>query len=118
MIILRSTDVLRVTTDSTAPLHVYASYIDTAHADGAPAGISKQITSISTATNTDVLAAPAAANARHCALLTVRNTHASTFNTVTVSVVVSSVAYEMYRISLPPDRTLQYTEKRGFELLT
>lgn len=85
--ILKSTQKLQIVTSSTAPLDVWGSYIESptpfAPADSVtPTPVNP--TQITTATTTDVVAAPSSGYVRNVVELGGRNTHASTSNDITV----------------------------------
>jgi hypothetical protein len=92
-----TTDKLQLVTDSTATVDVHASGMDL------PTGASpvtvpwKQNTAISTATTTDIVAAPAASTSRNVKTLHIRNRHATTAATVTVVFDANGTDYELHQ---------------------
>jgi hypothetical protein len=115
MILLASTsDVLRLVTSSTAPIDVVAGFADLATAV-APG---QQCTAISTATTTTVVSAPSGSDKRSVRFLTIRNTHATTANTITLQLYNGSTAYAIYTLVLAAGEALIYDEAAGFAYLS
>lgn len=82
MILLASTaSKLQVVTGAAVTTAVHASWVDNASGTVTPGATN---TPISTATTTDVVAAPGASTYRNIKFLAVRNTHASSSQTVTI----------------------------------
>jgi len=82
MIILSSTsDKIRVITSGTADIDVQSSYVDW---NGTTATPDRKNTAITTATTTDVVAAPGASTQRTVKRISATNKHASASNTVTI----------------------------------
>jgi hypothetical protein len=107
MLNIESTEKVSLTTSSTAPLDVVVSYVDvpspftpTSNSTG-----DKQLTQITTATTTDILAAPAASTCRNIKGVSIKNNHASTANTIQVQLNVSGTLYE-----IAPDCILLFGE--------
>lgn len=107
-----TTDKLQLTTSSTAALDVHVSWMDHTLATDV-IGAGKQNTAISTATTTDILAAPSAGIVRRVKYITIRNKGAAA-NTVTFLFDANGTDYELHQETLGPQELLQYTEETGF----
>lgn len=114
MILLTSTsDKLQVVTDAAVTVDVHASYMDY---DGSTVTPGRKNSAISTATTTDVVAAPGASVNRNVKTLHIRNKDVSSVN-VTVRHTDGTTVVELYHTSLPADGELQYTDALGFLML-
>jgi len=107
MLNIESTEKVSCTTSSTAPLDIVVSYVDvpspftpTSNATG-----DKQLTQITSATTTDILAAPAASTCRNILGISIKNNHSATANTIQVQLNVSGTLYE-----IAPDCILLFGE--------
>lgn len=115
MILLTSTsDLLRITTSSTANIDVHASYVDLSGTTVTPARLN---TTISTATTTTVVGSPASSTQRTVKTLFVRNRHATTSNDITILHTDGTTSVEFIKVSLLAGYTLRYDEGNGFEVL-
>ena len=115
MILLTSTsDLLRVTTSSTANIDVHASYVDLSGTTVTP---SRTNTTISTATTTTVVSSPASSTQRTVKTLFIRNRHATTANDITILHTDGTTSVEFIKVSLNAGYTLRYDEGNGFEVL-
>lgn len=115
MILLTSTsDLLRITTSSTANIDVHASYVDLSGTTVTPI---RTNTAISTATTTTVVGSPASSTQRTVKTLFVRNRHATTTNDVTILHTDGTTSVEFIKVSLNAGYTLRYDEGNGFEVL-
>ena len=111
MLLLASTsDALRVTTSAAVAVDCHASYVDR---NGSTITPGRKNTAISTATTTDVVAAPAASTFRTVKTLTVRNRSGSSCD-VTVIHTDGTLAMELIKASLGPGELLHYDESAGF----
>lgn len=106
-----TTDKFQIVTSAAATLDVHASYVDLSGTTVTPG---KQNTAITTATTTDVLAAPASSTTRNMKTLNVRNKHASTPTDVTVLFNQNATLFELVKITLRAGETLEYVEGVGF----
>lgn len=114
---LLSTDKLQITTSAAATVDVVASWVDAAQTGlTSPAG-GVTPTAITTATTTDVVAAPAASTVRNIKMLTARNKHATLSCDVTVILDRSATDYEAHKVTLDPGETLEYKDGVGFYTL-
>lgn len=115
MLILASTsDLLRVTTSSTATTDVHASYVDVSGSTITPG---RTNTAISSATTTTVVGSPGSSTFRTVKTLTVRNRHASTSQDVTVIHTDGTNAMECVKVTLTAGDALHYDERSGFRVL-
>lgn len=111
-----TTDKLQLVTSSAANLDVHVSYMDKNQSTGAISE-SRQLTAISSATTTDVMAAPGATVTRNLKTLHVRNKHASLANTVTVVYDANATDYGLHKVNLLAGDSLEYIEGIGFFVL-
>lgn len=112
MIQLETTDKLQLTTSAAVTVDVLASYVDR---DGSTITPDKQVTAITTAATTDILAAPGA-GVRRVKFLNIRNKHASTPVDVTVLIDVSATDYELHKVTLQAQEALTFIEGVGWFL--
>lgn len=94
MLNLESTDKISLITSSTADIDVIVSYVDIVTSTEAVTA-DKQLTAITTATTTDICAAPSSGTVRNVKGILIKNKHASTSNTVTPQINVSGTLYEL-----------------------
>lgn len=114
MLILGSTtDKLQVVTSAAATVDVYAGYADMDDTTKAVL-VDRQLTAISTATTTDVVAAPASGASRRVGNLKVENKHASVTTDVTVLYNANGTTYQIEKVTLGPGERLGYQEGVGF----
>ena len=117
LLLIGNTDKLQLVTSAAASVDVVASYMDASMA--APPVVqgdtaNTQVTAITTATTTDIVAAPAASEMRRIKALHIRNKHATTATDVTVVLDRSATDYEMHKVNLLPGEALEYIEGIGF----
>ena len=112
MLLLTTTDNLRVVTSSTADTDVHASYVDLVTTTVTPG---RSNTAITTATTTVVVAAPAS-GVRNIKQLTVRNKHASTSQDVTVGHYAGITGYELIKVTLSAGDALHYNHQHGWSV--
>lgn len=111
-----TTDKVQIVTGSASTVDVHESHVDlddSASPRTVNAGDSN--TAITTATTTDVVAAPGASKVRRLKILNVRNKHATTSTAITVKH-VSSATVELFKATLAPGEQLSYTERNGWEI--
>jgi hypothetical protein len=96
-----TTDTLELVTSSTSTINYTLSYIEYTATTSTPASTQG---SISTATTTVILSAPAASTQRQVKRLSVRNI-GTVPNIVLLQKDVSGANFEMYQVSLGPDQT-------------
>jgi hypothetical protein len=117
LLLIGNTDKLQLVTSAAATVDVIASYMDASMA--APPVVqgdtaNTQLTAITTAATTDIVAAPAASEMRRIKALHIRNKHATTATDVTVVIDRSGTDYELHKVSLSPGEALEYIEGVGF----
>jgi len=109
-----TTDKLQVITSAATNVDVHASGVDTTTADTSTAATWKQNTGITTATTTDVVAAPASNLTRNVKHLSIRNKDATLANTVTVQFNANATLYELTKLSLGPGEELVFRDGAWF----
>lgn len=120
LLLTATTDKIQLVTSSTATTDVHASYMDMTNVDppvvkGTTSG--RLNTPITTATTTDIVAAPAASTIRNVKTLHIRNKHASTSQDVTVVFNQNGTSFELHKATLAAGDTLEYVEGVGFYLI-
>ena len=116
MIILpNTTDKLQLISSAAGELDVIAHF---AEVDGTAPPIvqnfGRQLTNIVTATTTDILAAPTGTKVRNLEEMSIRNSHATISNIVTLIYNANSVLYEIRKATLLPGETLDYIRGIGW----
>jgi len=106
-------DKLQLVTGQAATIDVHCSYVDHTLSGDNVEG-TRQNTAITTATTTDILAAPASGVVRRVKILTIRNKHASAWCIVTVVYDANGTDFELHQEFLRPGDSLQYHEMVGF----
>lgn len=109
-----TTDKLSLITSAAATVDVHASFADLSGATVTPG---KQNTAITTATTTDIVAAPGASTVRNVKTLHFRNKHASLATDVTVQYNANGTLYELHKVTLATGAALEYIEGIGFFLI-
>lgn len=117
MIILAlTTDKLQLVTGQAVTVDVHCSFADhTTSTDNIVCG--KQNTAISSATTTDILAAPSSGDIRNLKTLNARNKHATDSVTVTIVYDANGTDYELHKVTLAAGEALEYVEGVGFFVL-
>ena len=110
-----TTDKLSLITNQTGDIDVVVTYIERTISTGAIGKADRQLTNITAATTTDILAVPAADTARKVLAISIRNAHASTSNDVTVQFNANGTLYELFSVRLYATEKLEWDESRGFE---
>jgi hypothetical protein len=105
-----TTDKFSLITSAAATVDVHVSYADLSTSTFLPTGFGKQNTAITTATTTDVLAAPAASTVRTAKFISIRNKHASLSCDVTFQFNQNATLFELYKTTLRAGDQLTYTE--------
>jgi hypothetical protein len=114
LIILSGTsDIVRLITSGTATINTFAAFTEI-NTSTSTVDAGRQGAAISSAATTTIVAAPASNVRRSVKTLTIRNTHATTANTVTVQVFDGTTAFELYKVTLAAGETLFYQESAGF----
>lgn len=115
IILTNTTDKLQVVTSAAGDVDVIVSYGEVSQATPpvvAPFG--RQLTTITTAATTDVLAAPGASTTRTPEEITIRNVHASVTNTILVQYNANGTIYEIHKVTLLPGEMLEYIRGIGW----
>lgn len=113
MILLVSTsDKLQVISGQAVTVDVHASYIDYDGASVFSGG--RKNTAISSATTTDVVAAPGSSVTRNIKTLHIRNKHATSAVDITVQHTDGTTVIELHKLTLAAQEMLQYIEGVGF----
>ena len=114
MLLLTSTsDKIQLVTSSTAPLEVHATFVDNASGTITPGRKNTEITS---ATTTDVVAAPGSSVQRNVQTLIVQNVDGSATNTVTVRHTDGTTAVDIFTVALGFGEVLQFLDGVGFQV--
>lgn len=117
LLLTATTDKLQLVTSAAVTVDVHASVMDhtlsTDNVEGA-----KQNTAITTATTTDIVAAPAAGTTRNVKGLLIRNKHATTSVDVTVVFDQNGTDFELHKTTLRAGECLEFVEGVGFFVLT
>lgn len=118
MILLPSTtDKLQLVTSAAGNIDVHCSYAEF-NSSFATSGLGKQNTNITTATTTDILAAPGASTTRNLKQMTVRNKSATVANDVTIVYDQNGTDFELHKVTLQPGDMLEFVEGVGFFIVT
>lgn len=113
MIFPSTTDKLQLITSSTADMDVIVDYADMDNTTKAVT-VGRQLTKITTATTTDIMAAPAAGFTRKAKYVNINNVHASASNTVTIQYNANATLYKLETYILLAGERASYVEGRGF----
>lgn len=116
MIILTNagTDKLQLVTSAAATVDVFASWVDLLASGSGDPTPGRTLTSISSATTTDVVAVPAASMVRNVKEITIRNTHASLSTDVTLLVNLNATTGQLNKTTLAAGEALEYIEGVGY----
>ena len=109
--LVTTTDKLQLVTNAAVAVDVHASYMDY---NGSSVTPGKQNTAISTATTTDIVAAPGSSTYRNVKTLNIRNKDASNSVDVTVVFDQNGTDFELHRVTLKAGEALEYIEGVGF----
>jgi hypothetical protein len=112
MIILTSTDTLRVVTGSAGSVDVHAAWMD-GPANPTPG---RQNSQISSAATTTVVASPGSGVFRAVKTLLVRNSHASNSNLISIEHSDGTLIPRLFSATLGPLETLAYDDQTGFSV--
>lgn len=115
LILTATTDKLQVISDATCTIDVHVSWMEY---DGTTVTPGRTNTAITTATTTDILAAPASSKQRNAKTINIRNKHATASLNVTVQFNQNSTLYELHKVTLFAGDVLQYVEGIGWFTLT
>lgn len=117
LVLTSTTDKLQLLTSAAGSIDVAAFYIDRDQSTGSVGAANRQLTTISTATTTDIVAAPGATTTRNIKQLHIRNKHATISCNVTVIFDANATDYELHKVTLRPGEALEYVEGVGFYVL-
>lgn len=117
LVLTSTTDKLQLLTSAAGSIDVAAFYIDRDQSTGSVGAANRQLTTISTATTTDIVAAPGATTTRNIKQLHIRNKHATISCDVTVIFDANATDYELHKVTLRPGEALEYVEGVGFYVL-
>lgn len=106
-----TTDKIQLITGSAGSVDVLASWVD--NTSGTIDGDST-VSAITTATTTDIVAAPASTVIRNAKTINVRNKHASNSNTVTVQWTDGTTTVELFKVVLAAGEVVTYVEGIGW----
>lgn len=115
LILASTTDKLQLVTDQAVNVDVHCSYVDISSTDFITiSAIANQNTAISTATTTDILAAPGSNVRRNAKTINIRNKSTTTAVTVTAVFDANGTDYELHKVLLQPGDALEYIEGVGW----
>lgn len=117
LLLLATTDKISLITSAAGTLDVIASIQDKTTSSGAIASASQR-TAITTATTTDIVAAPGSGIERNIVEITIRNKHATQATDVTVQLNANGTLYEIGKWAVAAGDTLEYIEGVGWFLIT
>lgn len=115
LLLTATTDKIQLVTSAAATLDVHASWADNA---AATLTYGRTNTAITTATTTDVVAAPAGSTVRNIRSLHIRNKHASLSCNVTIIFNQNATLFELHATTIKAGEMLSYVEGIGFFLYT
>jgi hypothetical protein len=118
MILTATTDKLSLITEQAGDVDVIVNYVDRVTSTGAVGAANRQVTTITTATTTDILASPAADTTRKVLDISIRNAHATTSVDVVVQYNANGTLYEAHAARLYPTERLAWSFDSGFNLNT
>lgn len=111
LILATTTDKLQLVTSAAIAVDVHGSFVDLSGSTTTPG---KQNTAITTATTTDIVAAPAASTYRNVKTLHIRNKDAASPVDVTVVFDQGGTDFELHKETLNAGEALEYIEGVGF----
>jgi hypothetical protein len=116
VLFVNTTDKLQLITTSAAPLDVLVEYADMDNSSKAVT-VSRQATKISSATTTDIMAAPASGFSRRLIEVNINNTSATTANTVTAQYNANATLYQIDSWILAVGERVRYNRTAGWQPL-
>jgi len=108
---------MQLVTSAAGAIDVLAFFIDRDQSTGAVGAANRQLAAITTATTTDIVAAPSSGQTRNVRQLHVRNKHATASCDVTVMLDANGTDYQLYKLTLRAGDALEYVEGVGFYVL-
>src|SRR5262245_21720512 len=112
LLLVSTSDKIQVITGQAITTDVHASYVDFDGSASVTPG--RKNTAITTATTTDVVAAPGSGVYRNVKTLLIRNKHATSSVDVTVQHTDGTTTAELHKVTLAPQQALEYVEDVGF----
>jgi hypothetical protein len=115
LILSSSTDKLQVVTGASADVDTIVTFMDASNAS--PPVFSPpdtELHTITTATTTDICAAPTGSARRNVKTIHIRNTHATVPCDVEILLNRSATVYSLHKVTLKPGDSLEYIEGVGF----
>lgn len=117
--LISTTDKLQLITSAAGTIDVHASYVDLpAGSNPTPVPGRQNSAAISTATTTDIVAAPAASTYRNIKTIHITNRHATQPNDVTVQYNDNATLLRLHKETLQPGEALEYVEGLGFFVIS
>jgi hypothetical protein len=113
MINMPSTDQMQVVTSSTDAIDVHTSFMDFDPSPSALPVPGRQNTAITTAATTQIVAPVGSGLTRNVKTISIRN-KGSGENDITVRILQTATPFEIYKTTLRPGESLEYTEGIGF----
>lgn len=117
ILLTATTDKIQLVTSAAGSIDVTAFYVDRDQSTFAVGLADRQLTAITTATTTDILAAPSSGKTRNLKQLHVRNKHATASCDVTILYDANATDYEIYKVTLRAGDMLEYIEGVGWYVL-
>lgn len=111
ILLTATTDKIDLITGTAADVDVHASWMDYASGTVTPG---RTNTAITTATTTDIVAAPGASTQRNIKRLNIRNKDSADATDVTVRFNQNGTAFELHKVRLAPGDVLQYIDGVGW----
>lgn len=118
ILLTNTTDKISLVTDFTGNVKVSTIFIDRNQSSGNVGLAERQLTTITTAATTDIVAAPGATTTRKVKELRVQNANTTSPMDVTLQYDANGLLYEFISSRLMPGDTLTYAENTGFKLVT
>lgn len=115
LLLTATTDKLQIVTSAAVQTDVHVSYMDLSGTTVTPG---RQNTTISTATTTDIVAAPGASTTRNIKEVLIHNCSATTTQTVSLLFNQNSTVFDINDKAIKPGETYSYAEGAGWVLLT
>src|SRR5690348_16273582 len=109
-----TTDKFQVVTSAAATVDVNCNWIDAATSTLVVSGSGNQNAAITTATTTDILAAPAASTTRTLKQMSIRNKDSTNQTDVTFQLNANGTIFEIHRQTILPGDMLMYIDGIGF----
>lgn len=112
-----TTDKLQLVTAQAVTVDVAVFFAQYNPSDSARPTFDRQLTAITTAFTTDILAAPGASLTRGVKNIIIRNKHAADSVTVTVLYNANGTLFELHKVTLAAGEALEWIEGTGFFVL-